>query len=113
MSHVGIDAWQRAGHSGLSPHLRMQACGPTPGSRLQPLCNALMLLLNLTVALQFPHLFSPIAMKPFFSLSWQGRKGLKNLLALELVSGHNTPHFPKETHIPEEAVFSSKRCLWR
>lgn len=111
VSHGGIDAWQRAGQSGLSPHLLTQACGQTPGSRLQPPSKALMLLLNLTVVLQFSHLFSPIVMKPF-SLSWQGIKGLKNLMALELVSSHNMPHFPKETHIQQEAVFSSKRCLW-
>lgn len=88
----GIDAWQRAGQSGLSPHLLTQICNQMPGSRLQPLCKTLMLLLNLTVILQLSHLFSPIVMKPF-SLSWQGIKALKNLLALGLVSGHNTPHF--------------------
>lgn len=57
MSHGGIDAWQRAEQSGLSPCLLMQTCGQTPGSRLQPLCKARMLLLNLTVVLQVSHLF--------------------------------------------------------
>lgn len=83
MSHGGIDAWQRAGHSGLSPHLlTQQACGQTLGSRLQPLRKALMLLLTLTVVLQFSHLFSPIDIKtllPPFLARYKGSEELTGI----------------------------------